>query len=339
MGKHLTTGSRLRIIYLAKQHFTPTEIERKMGEEGISVTRTAVYSLLEKFSIHGTVANLLPPPRGRKGVTNELLDFIDKEMEQDDELTAKNLQQRISQQFGENFSVTKLKDLRRKLGWLADKTKYCQLVKVNNREKRLTFAQECLANNDQFDDVIWSDECNVQLDWNGTLTFHRWWEPCPQKGKPKHPFKVSVWAAISKRGASSILVFTGIMEKVYYSTEIISNTLAPFIKEAFPSTHRFMQDNDPKHTSNLGKETLLENNINWWRTPPESPDMNPIENFWHELKYNLRSRVKPRKKDELIKGIQDFWLTVTPEKCRKYIGHIQRVLPVVVERGGKASGF
>ena len=64
-----------------------------------------------------------------------------------------------------------------------------------------------------------------------------------------------------------------------------------------------------------------------------------IENFWHELKHNLRSNVKPRNKDELIKGIEDFWSTVTPEKCRKYIGHIQRVLPVVVERQGKASGF
>ena len=41
----------------------------------------------------------------------------------------------------------------------------------------------------------------------------------------------------------------------------------------------------------------------------------------------------------LLKGIEEFWLTVTQEKCRKYIGHIQRVLPVVVERGGKASGF
>ena len=24
--------------------------------------------------------------------------------------------------------------------------------------------------------------------------------------------------------------------------------------------------------------------INWWKTPPESPDANPIENLWHELK-------------------------------------------------------
>ena len=340
MGKHLTTDSRLRIVQLTKLKFTPTQIERKMAEEGVSITRTTVYNILKKWNLHGTVATLALPPRKRKGVTNEILDFIDNQMENDDELTAKNLQLRINQHFGESFSISKVKDLRRKLGWLASKTRYCQLVTSNNRGKRLAFAVECLAKNDKFDDVIWSDECNVQLDWNGTLTFHRWWEQCPQKGKPKHPFKVSVWAAISKRGASPILVFTGIMEKTYYSNAIVRDTLAPFVREAFgKSSHRFMQDNDPKHTSNLGKETILKNKINWWKTPPESPDLNPIENFWHELKHNLRSNVKPRNKDQLIKGIEDFWSTVTPEKCRKYIGHIQRVLPVVVERQGKASGY
>ena len=100
-----------------------------------------------------------------------------------------------------------------------------------------------------------------------------------------------------------------------------------------------MQDNDPKHTSKLGQKTIEDNNITWWKTPPESPDLNPIENMWHELKHHIRSRVKPRRKDELEDGIRDFWKTVTPEKCRKYIGHIQRVLPAVVEREGKASGF
>lgn len=33
---------------------------------------------------------------------------------------------------------------------------------------------------------------------------------------------------------------------------------------------RFMQDNDPKHTSNRVGEWLEINNINWWHTPAES---------------------------------------------------------------------
>lgn len=342
MGR-LTTAQRMRIITLRRHRNPPlgvTEIVQQLASEDVVITKKAVYNLLKKYDKHKSVSDLPPPPRPRKNVTNEVLDFIDEQMEGNDETTSEDLQKNISRRFGVNYSRWKVKDLRRKLGWISDRTRYCQLVREANREKRLNYATECIAKNEQFNDVIWSDECNIQLDWNGNLTFHRWWDPCPQKGKPKHPFKVSVWAAISKRGASPILVFTGIMEKTYYSSSIVKDTLVPFVKSVFPDGHRFMQDNDPKHTSKLGIATMLENGINWWRTPAESPDMNPIENLWHEIKFHLRTRIKPRSKDELTNGIAEFWKTVvTPEKCRKYIGHIQRVLPVVVERNGKASGF
>ena len=71
-----------------------------------------------------------------------------------------------------------------------------------------------------------------------------------------------------------------------------------------------MQDNDPKHTSRAAKEFFMANNINWWRTPAESPDMNPIENLWHELKEFIRREVKPRNKEQLVEGIIQFWATI-----------------------------
>ena len=37
-----------------------------------------------------------------------------------------------------------------------------------------------------------------------------------------------------------------------------------------------MQNNDSKYTSNLTKLYLDENGINWQKTHPESPDINPI---------------------------------------------------------------
>ena len=83
---------------------------------------------------------------------------------------------------------------------------------------------------------------------------------------------------------------------------------------------------------------LKDNNVNYWATPAESPDLNPIEMLWHELKSHLRREVKPKNKEELVSGIQNFWKTVTVEKCRKYIGHLTKVLPDIVKRDGKASG-
>ena len=100
--------------------------------------------------------------------------------------------------------------------------------------------------------------------------------------------------------------------------DILRSTLLPFISEKFPVGHRFMQDNDPKHTSGCVQAFFLENGVNWWKTAAESPDLNPIENLWHELKEYIRREIKPHTKEELIKGIQEFWKTVDRAKCTRY---------------------
>ena len=107
--------------------------------------------------------------------------------------------------------------------------------------------------------------------------------------RAKHPVKVHVWAGISKRGRTGICIFEGTLVKELY-VDILDQTLLPFIRDVFPDGHRFMQDNDPKHVSKLAKEFLRTNGVNWWTTPPESPDANPIENLWHELKEFIRRK-------------------------------------------------
>ena len=78
-----------------------------------------------------------------------------------------------------------------------------------------------------------------------------------------------------------------------------------------------------------------DNGVHWGKTPPESPDANPIENLWHELKEYIRREVKPHNNDELVKGIIDFWKTVDKDKCIKYI----RVTPKIIELEGAATGY
>ena len=63
--------------------------------------------------------------------------------------------------------------------------------------------------------------------------------------------------------------------------------LVPFIRNVYPHSHCFMQDNDPKHTSRQAQGFFAVKGINWWPTPPEAPDANPIENLWHELKVHI----------------------------------------------------
>ena len=53
----------------------------------------------------------------------------------------------------------------------------------------------------------------------------------------------------------------------------------------------------------------------------------------------LRREVKPHAKQELIDGIQQFWGTVTVAKCAKYINHLKKVIPRVIELDGAATGY
>ena len=156
--------------------------------------------------------------------------------------------------------------------------------------------------------------------------------------RAKHPTKVHVWAGISLRGRSGICIFDGMMDRFLY-VDILGSTLMPFMHEVFPNGHRFMQDNDPKHTSKYGKAFLETNNIQWMKTPAESPDLNPVENSWHELKEFLWHEIKPKVKEELVEGIVTFWNTVDVPKCNKYIRHMCKVIPRVIELQGMLQGI
>ena len=59
---------------------------------------------------------------------------------------------------------------------------------------------------------------------------------------------------------------------------------------------------------------------------------------WGSMKTFLRDRVKPKNLEELKAGIKEYWERMTPELCSRYIGHFQKVLPVVLEVSGGPAG-
>ena len=61
--------------------------------------------------------------------------------------------------------------------------------------------------------------------------------------------------------------------------------------------------------------------------------------LWHELKEFIRREVKPKNKAELVEGIKRFWLTVDATKCQKYIRHLRKVIPRIIELNGNATGY
>jgi len=78
---------------------------------------------------------------------------------------------------------------------------------------------------------------------------------------------------------------------------------------------------------------MAANNINWWKWPSESPDINPIEMVWSDLNQEV-AKQNPTTLNQLEMYCQQYWDTgMTPEKCTPYIDHLFKVVPLVTIAG------
>ena len=84
----------------------------------------------------------------------------------------------------------------------------------------------------------------------------------------------------------------------------------------------FQEDNDkgPGHMSNLenparmAKDEMDLDYIENW--PPQSPDLNPIENVWRILKQRVKGR-KPTSKEELKRMLLEEWENISYEEINE----------------------
>ena len=72
-------------------------------------------------------------------------------------------------------------------------------------------------------------------------------DPPPLHPRPKQPYSIHAWAAITMKGATHLKLFTGCVDSGAY-IQILETELVPFLESAFPEGHRFQQDNAPAHT-------------------------------------------------------------------------------------------
>lgn len=68
-----------------------------------------------------------------------------------------------------------------------------------------------------------------------------------------------------------------------------------FVSSKKPHSKLFLQDGDPSQNSVLAKKALKCIKAKIFTIPPRSPDLNPIENFFHQVKKKLRDEALKKK--------------------------------------------
>ena len=188
--------------------------------------------------------------------------------------------------------------------------------------RRVNFAQNMMGRISDVGFTIFSDETSFWI--NKSRPSHSWVclesEEVPKFGKTGlHGPKIHVWGAISSRGIVSLKIFERNMDSQSY-VNILREKKAEMLR-LYPEGFIFMQDNDPKHTSNIAKNYINSNFMELLDWPPYSPDLNPIEEIWSWLKRRVSQEI-PKNIKQLKNCILKYWRTITPETLAPYINSL-----------------
>lgn len=101
-----------------------------------------------------------------------------------------------------------------------------------------------------------------------------------------------------------------------------------------------LQDNDPKHNSKIVREWLEDNDVQVFKWPSYSPDLNPIENLWSILKFRFLNYPEPPNSiHELWERVQIEWENITPEICARLVESMPERMSALRKAKGKKIMF
>ena len=115
-----------------------------------------------------------------------------------------------------------------------------------------------------------------------------------------------------------------------------NGVLGPFL-DAQEDASRLvlMEDGAPLHKSKVAanwRETHRIEKIVW---PPNSPDLNPIENMWKLLKDALQKKRRPKNKEQMWVAVEVEWMAIPQSKLESLVASLpERMRDVCAADGG-----
>ena len=191
---------------------------------------------------------------------------------------------------------------------------------------------------------MWSDETKIEL--FGINWTRRVWRKRNDDYNPKNTIptvkhgggNIRLWGVFSAKGTGRLHRIEMRIDRVMYR-EILGDNLLPSATTLEKGRGWvFQHDNDPKHMDKGIREWLKKKHIKVMEWPSQSPDLNPIENLWRELKLQMAKR-QPRNLKELESICKEESTKIPPEMCANLVISYKKRLTSVLANNSFSTKY
>jgi hypothetical protein len=212
---------------------------------------------------------------------------------------------------------------------------YVQRAEHENIRARISFAEGYSRwTEDDWSRVIFSDETHFYLGHQSRDYVQRppgaAFDPkYTRKDNERLEGKVSLWGCICVHGLGHAELYVDSLDAHRYQT-ILGLNLVSSAHQFWPQGQWwFQQDNWTVHTAGTSRAWFHNHGIDLIDWPAWSPDLNPIEELWNNLKSRVYGR-HPKSMDELERCIAEEWaatdLNFIARICRNMPHRLQAVV-------------
>lgn len=318
--------------------------------DAFNCTTKSVRELKKKVEIHNTVEDL--PRSGRPKLTTPREDRAIKfKSLQDRKCTAKAMAIKQCPTFTKNkVSVRLVRDRLKKAGLPARVARKKPLLRIQNKKARYQWAKDHLdLIEDDWKKVVFSDETPFTLfQWAGKQYVRRrpgeeFLDECINPTVKHGGGKIQVWGCFSWSGPGPLYRVKGLMDGKQYR-QILKTHMAPYLNK-FKEEMKydeviFQHDNDPKHTSKVVKNYLENKGIAVLKWPSQSPDANPIEHGWKQVKDQIYARAdKASSLDDVFEIAKEEWNKIPLDFFRNLILSMPRRVEAIYNARGRHTKY